>query len=98
VVGQVRVTAEARVSQPKEGLFRMNAGALLRDFASEESAIAAAEIEISRLAAASAVAAGAADAEVSIEREIKAATVEGSRSFIEALLVATASGRPRVAV
>jgi N-methylhydantoinase A/oxoprolinase/acetone carboxylase beta subunit len=98
VVGQVRVTAEARVSQPKEGLFRMTAGAALRDFASEDAAVAAAEAEIARLAAERALAAGAEDAEVSIERDVRAATVEGSRSFIEALLVATASGRPRVAV
>jgi N-methylhydantoinase A/oxoprolinase/acetone carboxylase beta subunit len=98
VVGQVRVTAEARVSQPKEGLFRMNAGETMRDFLSEEAAMAAAEAEIARLAAERAEAAGAQDAQVTIEREVKAATVEGSRSFIEALLVATASGRPRVAV
>ena len=98
VVGQVRVTAEARVSQPKEGLFRMNAGGTMRDFLSEDAAIAAAEAEIARLAAERAVEAGARNAQVSIEREVKAATVEGSRSFIEALLVATASGRPRVAV
>lgn len=97
VVGQVRVTAEARVSQPKEGLFRMNAGETMRDFLSEEAAMAAAEAAIVRLAAERAEAAGAQDAQVTIEREVKAATVEGSRSFVEALLTATASGRPRVA-
>jgi hypothetical protein len=86
------------VSQPKEGLFRMTAGAALRDFPSEDAAMAAAEAEIARLAAERALSAGAEDAEVSIERDVRAATVEGSRSFIEALLVATASGRPRVAV
>lgn len=98
VVGQVRVTAEARVSQPKEGLFRMNAGETMRDFLSEEAAMAAAEAAIATLAGERAREAGAQDAQVTIEREIKAATVEGSRSFIEALLTATASGRPRVAV
>ena len=36
-------------------------------------------------------------AEAAIARELKAATVEGQRTFIEAILVATASGRPRVA-
>ena len=98
VVGQVRVTAEARVSQPKEGLFRMSAGETMRDFLSEEAAMAAAEAAIATLAGERAREAGAQDAQVTIEREIKAATVEGSRSFIEALLTATASGRPRVAV
>ncbi|RST87574.1 hydantoinase/oxoprolinase family protein [Aquibium carbonis] len=98
VVGQVRVTAEARVSQPKEGLFRMTAGETMRDFLSEGEAIAAAEAMISQLAGERAAQAGAEAAQVTIDREVKAATVEGSRSFIEALLVATASGRPRVAV
>ncbi|MCQ6493110.1 hypothetical protein NPN24_27345, partial [Vibrio parahaemolyticus] len=45
VVGQVRVTAEARVSQPKEGLFRVAVGELLRDFTDEEAAMALAEAE-----------------------------------------------------
>jgi N-methylhydantoinase A/oxoprolinase/acetone carboxylase beta subunit len=98
VVGQVRVTAEARVSQPKEGLFRMSAGETMRDFLSEEAAMAAAEAAIATLAGERAREAGAQDAQVTIERDVKAATVEGSRSFIEALLTATASGRPRVAV
>ena len=98
VVGQVRVTAQARVSQPKEGLFRMSAGETMRDFPTEEQAMAAAEAAITTLAAERAGEAGAQDAQVTIERDVKAATVEGSRSFIEALLTATASGRPRVAV
>ncbi len=98
VVGQVRVTAQARVSQPKEGLFRMNAGETMRDFLSEEAAMAAAEAAITTLVGERAGEAGAQDAQVTIERDVKAATVEGSRSFIEALLTATASGRPRVAV
>jgi N-methylhydantoinase A/oxoprolinase/acetone carboxylase beta subunit len=97
VVGQVRVSVEARVSQPKEGLFRIAAGDLVRDFTDEASAIEAAETEIARLALARAAEAGAAEAEVTLTRDVKAATVEGQRSFIEAQLVATAGGRPRVA-
>jgi len=97
VVGQVRVTAEARVSQPKEGLFRMAAGDLIRDFPSEDKAMAAAEAEIRAMAAERAASAGAEGAEIEIARDIKSATVESQRTFIEAILVATAAGRPRIA-
>ncbi len=37
VVGQVRVTAEAQISQPKEGLFRMSAGDTVSDFTERRS-------------------------------------------------------------
>ena len=57
----------------------------------------AAEAEIRSLAAARAISAGTEDAEISVTRELRTATVEGQRSFIEARLVATASGRPRIA-
>ncbi|BCH28129.1 hydantoinase [Mesorhizobium sp. L-8-10] len=97
VVGQVRVSAEARVSQPKEGLFRISAGDLVKDFLDEDEALAAAEAEIRRLVAGKAGAAGTDTAEITMDRDIKSATVEGQRSFIEAILVATASGRPRIA-
>jgi N-methylhydantoinase A/oxoprolinase/acetone carboxylase beta subunit len=97
VVGQVRVSAEARVSQPKEGLFRISAGDLIRDFLDEDEAMVAAEAEIRRLVAAKAGAAGTDAAEITVDRDIKSATVEGQRTFIEAILVATATGRPRIA-
>lgn len=97
VVGQVRVSAEARVSQPKEGLFRINAGDLVRDFLDEDEAMTAAEEEIRRLVVEKAGAAGTDAAEITLDRDIKSATVEGQRTFIEAILVATASGRPRIA-
>ena len=98
VVGQVRVTAQARVSQPKEGLFRLNSDSGVRDFRSEDEALAAAEIDVRGLAAARASAAGASSAEIEIARDIRSSTTEGQRLFIEADVVATASGRPRIAV
>ncbi len=98
VVGQVRVTAEARVSQPTEGLFRLAVGDIVRDFASEAEALAAGEAEARLIAARRAEAAGADGAEVELVRELKIAVVEGQRTFVEAALVAVASGRPRIAV
>ncbi|MFH1794742.1 MAG: hydantoinase/oxoprolinase family protein [Pseudomonadota bacterium] len=97
VVGQVRVSVEARVSQPKEGLYRVAAGDLIRDFANEAAALELAEAEIRTLAAARAKEAGAEEANIELVRDIRAATVEGQRTFIEAILIATAAGRPRIA-
>lgn len=98
VVGQVRVTAEARVSQPKEGLFRLSVGELLRDFTDEDQAMAVAEAEARAIVATRARDAGTAAAEIEIVADIKVSTIEGQRMFIEAHLVAVAAGRPRIAV
>jgi N-methylhydantoinase A/oxoprolinase/acetone carboxylase beta subunit len=98
VVGQVRVSAEAIVSQPAEGVFRLSAGDdAPRDFGDEEKALAEAEARVRAIVAERALAAGADTAEIEIARDIRATVVEGSRMFIEARLVATASGRPRIA-
>jgi N-methylhydantoinase A/oxoprolinase/acetone carboxylase beta subunit len=97
VVGQVRVTAEALVSQPKEGLFRLTSGRMVKDFTDEDAALAAAEAGVRAAVAERAEAAGADTADIEIERDVKTATVEGQRSFIEARIVATAAGRPRIA-
>ena len=98
VVGQVRVTAEIRVSQPQEGLFRFSTARGMHDFDEEAPAIAAAEAEMRALATSRASEAGADDAEVEVATEFKVSTIEGQRMFIEAHVVATASGRPRIAV
>jgi N-methylhydantoinase A/oxoprolinase/acetone carboxylase beta subunit len=97
VVGQVRMSAQARVSQPEVGLFRLNVGERLDDFETEEEAMEAAEIHIRTLAGTLARAAGTDHARIEITRDIKVATIEGERSFVEAIVVATATGRPRVA-
>ena len=97
VVGQVRMSAEARVSQPEIGLFRVNSGEKLNDYDTEEEAMTAAEIHIRALAAGLAERAGADQARIEIARDIRVATVEGERSFVEAFIVATAVGRPRIA-
>ena len=60
--------------------------------------IAAAEAELRDRVAERVREAGADAADVDIARDIKAATVEGQRSFVEAILTATAAGRPRIAV
>ena len=70
VVGQVRVSAEARVSQPKEGLFRLSSGETVRDFIDEAAAIAAAEADVRAIAAERATDAGTDNAEIDGEPRV----------------------------
>lgn len=59
--------------------------------------MAAAEIHIRAVAAELAERAGTDQARIEIARDIRVATIENERSFVEAFIVATATGRPRVA-
>ena len=98
VVGQVRVSAEATVSQPAEGIFRLTAGdEPPRDLGDEDQALAEGEARIRAIVAERALAAGTDTAEIDVERDVKATIIEARRMFIEARLTATASGRPRIA-
>lgn len=96
VVGQVRVSVEAQVSQPREGLFRVSSPQGIRDFGDEEAALDEAERAARDMLVTRAAEAGAESFEITVERDVRAATVEGQRSFIEAVLTATATGRPRI--
>jgi N-methylhydantoinase A/oxoprolinase/acetone carboxylase beta subunit len=97
VVGQVRVSAEAQISQPVEGLFRVMGPDGIEDFTAEEQALAAAEDRLRAIVARRAVNAGTDQADIQVTTDLKTAEIEGRRAFIEAHMVATASGRPRIA-
>ena len=97
VVGQVRVSVEGHISQPAEGIFRVMAGEVVKDLAFEDEAIAFAESVLRQQAGALALEAGTDEAQTIVTKHITAATVEDQRKFIEAVLIATASGRPRIA-
>ncbi|MEI4481954.1 MULTISPECIES: hydantoinase/oxoprolinase family protein [unclassified Phyllobacterium] len=97
VVGQVRVSLEAHISQPVEGLYRVMAGEAVQDFQLEEDSIAFAESTLKNQVQRLALEAGTDEPHITIIRNISAATVEDQRKFIEAVLIATASGRPRIA-
>jgi hypothetical protein len=98
VTGQVRVTAEILVTQPSEGVFRVAVGPDLQDHAEEAGALAAAEEAAIASARKRAVTAGTDTASITVQRHIRAAEVEGRRMFVEARIIATASGRPRITV
>jgi N-methylhydantoinase A/oxoprolinase/acetone carboxylase beta subunit len=97
VVGQVRMRAEAFVSQPVEGRFRVQAGERAREFGDEAEALEFAEAEARDEAGKRAQAAGAEAIEIGVERDVKAAEVEGRRLFVSATVAAVARGRPRLA-
>lgn len=97
VVGQVRVSAEVQVSQPEPGIFRVSSAVGLVDFSDEDAALAEAVRLAGEAVSVRAAEAGAEDAQVSLDHDIRAATVEGQRTFIEAIITASASGRPRIA-
>jgi N-methylhydantoinase A/oxoprolinase/acetone carboxylase beta subunit len=97
VVGQVRVAVEVSVSQPKEGLYRVAALDGIEDFTSEGQALDRAEAIVREAAASAAERAGTDLAHIDVDRDIRAATIEGQRRFVEAIITAVASGRPRIA-
>lgn len=97
VVGQVRSTVTVFVTSPEEGVFIVSGGGDNRRFTEEDAAMAEAEQRASRTAHEHARASGAADVVVVLAREIDAPEIEGRRKLMEARIIATASGRPRVA-
>ena len=69
----------------------------LQTFNSRDAALHAMEVALVAEATTRARAAGAEDVRVTVSRDIREAEVEGQKMFIEAMVSATASGRPRVA-
>jgi N-methylhydantoinase A/oxoprolinase/acetone carboxylase beta subunit len=96
VVGGVHATHAIRILQPVEGVFRVLGGGDTRDLSGRAEAIALATALASEAARRAAHEAGAATADVSVSVEEKTAEAEGREIFIEALVTARASGRPRM--
>lgn len=97
VVGQVSQRATGLVSCPAEGRFVAHLPDGPRAFAVRDDALAAMEAALEAEARGRARLAGAASVHVTHAREIREAEVEGRAMFVEALLTATATGRPRIA-
>ncbi|MDQ0395626.1 hydantoinase/oxoprolinase family protein [Labrys monachus] len=96
VVGGVHVSAELRILQPVEGVFRVLARSGTRDFGDLGAALAHAEETARAQAHADALEAGAASVEIAVTVDEKKAVTEGREIFVEALVTARASGRPRI--
>ena len=97
VVGRIAMRRQGVVTQPAEGRFRVHLAEGPRDFAAEAEALAALESALSAEVRGLAEAAGAEDISVTTRRDVKTAEAEGRTVFIEALVTAEASGRPRIA-
>jgi len=98
VVGRVTMRRMGTVTSPGEGKFRVHLPTGPQDFGDQDSAVSALETVLKDQAIADAKAAGAADIQVTVTRDIRVAGVEAREVFVEAQIVVEASGRPRVAV
>jgi N-methylhydantoinase A/oxoprolinase/acetone carboxylase beta subunit len=98
VVGQISMRAHGHVSSLGEGRYRAHFTTGAQDFADLAAAISAMEESLHQRATAEARKAGSIDTRVSLERIVRKSTIEGRELFIEAEMIATASGRPRIAV
>lgn len=97
VVGRVTMRQMGTVTSPSEGTFRVHFAEGPRDFADQRAALTALETVLRQTALAQAKAAGAADIQVKVTRDVRIAGVEAREVFVEAEVVVEASGRPRVA-
>lgn len=97
VAGGVTQTMTILISQPAEGLFRVHLPGGPADYAEIERAIARAEEAARREAGAMATRAGADDVKVQARRDERVVRQpDGTSVFIEAIVTATATGRPRL--
>jgi len=97
VVGQVVQKVTGLVTSPAEGRYVAHMPDGVTVYRDLDQALAAMEDALTATARARALRAGAAEAVVTILRDIDKAEVEGRNMFVEARLTVTASGRPRVA-
>ena len=97
VVGRVTMRQSGTVTSPSEGKFRVHLIDGPQDFADQESALSLLETVLQEAALADAQAAGAEDINISVNRDVRTAGIEGRKVFVEATLTVEAAGRPRVA-
>ncbi|MEH6647812.1 hydantoinase/oxoprolinase family protein [Sulfitobacter sp.] len=98
VVGRVTMREAGTITSPSEGKFRVHLHEGPQDFGDADSALARLEEVLRERAMLAAEAAGAADIQVNVSRDVRTAGVESREVFIEAEITVEASGRPRVAV
>ncbi len=98
VVGRVTMRRSGTVTSPSEGKYRVHLADGPIDFADQDAALALLEDDLRQAAQEQAIAAGAADIQIKVERDIRTAGVESRDIFVEATITVEAAGRPRVAV
>ena len=98
VVGRVTMRKSGTVTSPSEGRFRVHLESGPEDFAEAELALARLGDVLRQQAFDAVLAAGAEGIQVHVARDIKTARAEARDVFVEAVVTAEASGRPRVAL
>lgn len=98
VVGSVKGQANALITEPDAGRFRVHSDEGIADFTDLEQAANHAEALVRTLAIARAAEQGASDIDMSVERKDNIFTAPtGGTVFIESVITATAAGRPDLA-
>lgn len=97
VVGRVTMRHEGTVTSPGEGKYRSHFETGPKDFADRDTALIALEDHLRDTARNAALAAGAADIQFTVKRDVKVAGIEAREVFVEAVITVEAAGRPRVA-
>ena len=97
VVGRVTFRKSATITSPSESLYRVHYGDHPLDFAESDAALSFIKDALYAAALSDAQDAGAEQIEVILDQDIKMAEIESREVFVEALVTATAKGRPRVA-
>ncbi len=93
--GAVRQRVMVSVTQPAEGKFRLHLPQGPVDSGSLEDALEKGRLAARQLAADRATHAGASQTEIDVYEDVKQVTLEGGKAlFIEAMIHATASGKP----
>ena len=95
VVGRVRISRQATLSQPSKGQYRVHLPGI-DDRGDLQPAVEAAEAELRRLVTADAAAAGADEISLEVDVATTTATIEGREVFVEGTVTVTGSGRPRL--
>jgi N-methylhydantoinase A/oxoprolinase/acetone carboxylase beta subunit len=98
VVGRVTMRRSGTITSPSEGRFRVHLESGPEDFTQAALALVRLEDVLRGAATKAALAAGADDIEIVVDRDIRTAQAEAREVFVEATLTVEASGRPRVAV
>ncbi|MGN6548759.1 MAG: hydantoinase/oxoprolinase N-terminal domain-containing protein [Pararhizobium sp.] len=97
VVGHVRETATVVVTSPEDGIFMAGGAEISERFLDEQQALGFARAHARRSAGEAAARSGAEEPLVELVETVEAPVIKGLRKFIEARIVAVASGRPAIA-
>ena len=97
VVGRVTIRKRGTITAPGEGQFRVHLDAAPQDFGDADAAFKCLEDHLGDQARAEATASGVEDIDLTFQRQVKSAKAEAREVFLEATVIAEASGRPRIA-